>query len=87
MAFTWNRKIFLFNDIYSPLKDELMAWDCICLNGDLNKLKGSLLRRIWYWRNQLIHNFHYLNSYEETDMLTKDVFIYHWTMKYKNYFH
>lgn len=44
MAFTWNRKIFLFNDIYSPLKDELMAWDCICLNGDLNKLKGEFIK-------------------------------------------
>ena len=44
MAFTWNRKIFLFNEIYSPLKDELMAWDCICLNGDLNKLKGEFIK-------------------------------------------
>lgn len=39
MAFTWNRKIFLFHDIYLPLKDELQAWDCICLNGNLEYLK------------------------------------------------
>lgn len=44
MAFTWNRKIFLFNNIYSPLKDELIAWDCICLNGDLKKVKEELMK-------------------------------------------
>lgn len=44
MAFTWNRKIFLFNNIYSPLKDELKAWNCICLNGDLAKVKEELLK-------------------------------------------
>ena len=43
MAFTWNRKIFLFNNIYSPLKDELMAWNCICLNGNLTKIKEELM--------------------------------------------
>lgn len=41
MAFTWNRKIFLLNDLYEPLKDELQAWDCICLNGDIEKLKEA----------------------------------------------
>lgn len=44
MAFTWNRKIFLFNDIYSPLKDELQAWDCICLHGDLQRLKDEFFK-------------------------------------------
>ena len=44
MAFTWNRKIFLFNDIYSPLKDELQAWDCICLHRDLQRLKDEFLK-------------------------------------------
>lgn len=42
MAFTWNRKIFLYNDIYMPLKDELQAWECISLKGDLDKLKSEL---------------------------------------------
>lgn len=44
MAFTWNRKIFLYNDIYSPLKDELQAWDCICLNGNLDRLKEEFVK-------------------------------------------
>lgn len=42
MAFAWHRKIFLFNDIYEPLKDELLAWGCICLNGDLDKIQTYL---------------------------------------------
>lgn len=46
MAFIWNRKIFLLNDIYLPLRDELQAWDCICLNGDLTKIKDEL-----FWDN------------------------------------
>lgn len=45
MAFTWNRKIFLLNDIYPPLKDELLAWDCICLKGDLGKLKSEIIKQ------------------------------------------
>lgn len=44
MAFTWNRKIFLLNDIYLPLKEELQAWDCICLNGNLHKLKDEFFK-------------------------------------------
>lgn len=43
MAFSWNRKIFIYNDIYTPLKDELQAWECICLNGNLGILESSLL--------------------------------------------
>lgn len=39
MAFMWNRKIFLLNDIYTPLKDELQAWGCICLKGEIDKIK------------------------------------------------
>lgn len=38
MAFSWNRKIFIFNDIYEPLADELLAWDSICLKGDLDQI-------------------------------------------------
>lgn len=45
MAFTWNRKIFLLNDIYPPLRDELLAWDCICLNGDLGRLKNEIIKQ------------------------------------------
>lgn len=44
MAFMWNRKIFLFNDIYFPLKDELQAWGCICLHGDLKRLKDEFFK-------------------------------------------
>ena len=42
MAFVWNRKIFLLNDIYIPLKDELQAWGCICLKGELDKIKDEV---------------------------------------------
>ena len=42
MAFVWNRKIFLFNDIYEPLADELLAWDSICLHGNLNSITKYL---------------------------------------------
>lgn len=42
MAFTWNRKIFLLNDIYDPLKDELNAWNCICIHGNLQQIKDEL---------------------------------------------
>ncbi|MGN8786480.1 hypothetical protein ACTNES_19645 [Blautia sp. HCP3S3_D9] len=38
MAFTWNRKIYLYNDIYEPLADELLAWGCICLKGNIGKI-------------------------------------------------
>lgn len=38
MAFTWNRRIYLYNDIYTPLADELLAWECISLNTDLQKI-------------------------------------------------
>lgn len=42
MAFTWNRKIFLYNNIYEPIKDELQAWNAICLNGNLSSIKKYL---------------------------------------------
>jgi nucleoside 2-deoxyribosyltransferase len=42
MAFTWNRKIFLYNDIYLPLSDELNAWNCISLKGDMRIIKNEL---------------------------------------------
>ena len=38
MAFAWNRMIYLFNGMYKPYEDELMAWDCKCLNGDMNTI-------------------------------------------------
>lgn len=38
MAFCWGRPIFLYNDFYTPLVDELTAWGAICLQGDLDKL-------------------------------------------------
>ena len=33
-----NKKIYLYNDIYEPLADELLAWECICLKGDIEKI-------------------------------------------------
>lgn len=38
MAFMWNRRIFIYNDIYEPLADELLAWNSICLKGDLTRI-------------------------------------------------
>lgn len=38
MAFCWGRPIYLFNDFYQPLKDELLAWQVISLKKDLNIL-------------------------------------------------
>lgn len=38
MAFIWNRIIFIYNDIYEPLADELLAWGSIFLKGDLNQI-------------------------------------------------
>ena len=39
MAFSWNRRIFLLNDIYPPLQDELIAWDAVAIHQDLNIIK------------------------------------------------
>lgn len=38
-GFYFNKKIYLFNDIYEPYKEELNAWGAIPLKGDLNELK------------------------------------------------
>lgn len=38
MAFCWNRHIFLLNDVYKPLKDELIAWNATVLKGNLNEM-------------------------------------------------
>ena len=38
MAFCWGRQIYLLNDFYAPLIDELTAWNATCLNGNLNLL-------------------------------------------------
>lgn len=48
MAFSWNRKIFLYNDIYIPYRDELIGWDVITLNKDLSIIErefGILARK------------------------------------------
>lgn len=38
MAFCWKRPIYLYNDFYEPLIDELTAWNAICLKGNLIEL-------------------------------------------------
>ena len=38
MAFCWGRPIFLYNDLYAPMRDELEAWNAICLQRDISKL-------------------------------------------------
>ena len=38
MAFYFNKKIYLLNDIYEPYRDELEGWNVIPLNGNLDNL-------------------------------------------------
>ena len=38
MAFYFNKKIYLLNDIYESYKDELEGWSVIPLKGNLNNL-------------------------------------------------
>lgn len=38
-GFYFNKKIYLLNDIYEPYKDELIAWNVIALNGNLENLQ------------------------------------------------
>jgi nucleoside 2-deoxyribosyltransferase len=39
MAFTWGRKIFLYNDLYQPYVDELSAWKCVAIRKDLRIIR------------------------------------------------
>lgn len=41
-AFYFHKKIFLFQDIYEPYKDELTGWKSIPLNKDLESIKRYL---------------------------------------------
>lgn len=38
IAFYFEKKIYLLNDIYGPYSDELLAWNVIPLKGNLNLL-------------------------------------------------
>lgn len=38
MAFAWNKHIFLYDDIFTPLSDELVAWECVPLKKDFSQL-------------------------------------------------
>lgn len=38
-AFFHNKKIFLLQDIYEPYKDELIGWNSVCLNNNLDNIK------------------------------------------------
>ena len=39
MAFYYNKRIYLLNDIYEPYKDELLGWGVIPLKGDFDNIK------------------------------------------------
>jgi len=41
-ALSWNKKIYLFDEFYEPISEELLAWNCIPLHRNLNKLTNSL---------------------------------------------
>lgn len=38
MAFCWGRPIYLYNDFYEPIKEELLAWQVISIQGNLDRL-------------------------------------------------
>ncbi len=38
VAFYFNKKIYLLNDMYEPYIEELCAWECIPLYGEIEKL-------------------------------------------------
>ena len=40
MAFTWRRKIFIYNDIYQPYSDELIAWKCVPIKKNLGIIRA-----------------------------------------------
>jgi len=40
MAFTWGRKIFVYNDFYQPYADELNAWKCVPIKKDLSVIRA-----------------------------------------------
>jgi len=39
IAFYFNKKIFLLNDIYDPFEDELSGWGAVSLNGNINGIR------------------------------------------------
>ena len=39
MAFTWGRKIFIYNDLYQPYADELEAWKCVAIKQDIRVIR------------------------------------------------
>lgn len=61
MAFMWNRKIFLLNDIYPPLKDELQAWRCICLKGDIDRINDEFVKE---YINSSIETYQQMTIYD-----------------------
>ena len=41
IAFFFDKKIFLLNDVYAPFSDELLGWGAVSLKGDLAKIKEA----------------------------------------------
>lgn len=39
MAFYYNKRIYLLNDIYEPYRDELVGWGVICLKGNIDNIR------------------------------------------------
>lgn len=40
LGFYYYKKVYLLNDLYEPYKDELISWNVIPLNGDIDKIKS-----------------------------------------------
>ena len=39
MAFYFNKKIYVLNDIYEPYRDELEGWNVVALKGNLEAIQ------------------------------------------------
>jgi len=53
IAFNAKKKIYLLQDIYADLRDELVAWDAVSLRGDLSVIVRDLANHTFVKERQL----------------------------------
>ena len=46
VAFSWGRKIYLYNDIYEPYKDELVSWNAVSIHKDISLIKKDYIKML-----------------------------------------
>lgn len=68
MAFCWGRPIYLFNNFYTPLLDELVAWNAIELEGNLDILVENYKRDRYSIAEKKIQEEQYDNQIELGDI-------------------